>query len=50
MDFDLYRWLVCKMMGQEIAFHTLYYIKVANVVDRCLHKTFIADRKRRFST
>ena len=20
MDFDLYRWLVCKMMGQEIAY------------------------------
>lgn len=50
MDFDLYRWLVCKMMGQEIACHTFIVYKVANVVDRCLHKTFIADRKRRFFT
>lgn len=28
MDFDLYRWLVCKMMGREIAYYTLYYIVV----------------------
>lgn len=27
MDFDLYRWLVCKMMGQEIAYHTLILYK-----------------------
>ena len=33
MDFDLYRWLVYKMMGREIAYYTLYHIKVANVVD-----------------